>query len=107
MDLNGEWNGKVGGVPVDHVNYTIVDENVWSNHLSGIDENTAVLNGDRDVGSVDGLERGIAEDAAISHCTLHYVVFNNAGQLLSAKVSNRGPDGLECSVGRCEYCDIG
>ena len=78
----------------------VVDENVRGKDFSGVNENSAIFNCNRDISAINCLERSVAQAAAISNGSLNHMVLQNRCHLLGGQVSDSGPDSLECGVGR-------
>lgn len=89
---------------VDNVNDASGDQNVRHSDLCGVDEHSAVLDGDGHVRAIDGWQGGVRQDAAIADDALHDVVGQDRGDGLAGEVSARESraDGLEGGVAGCE-----
>lgn len=93
-----QWQRKSCDLPVNDVNNTSSNENIRNSNHGRVDVDRSVDNGDRDTLSIDSLEGGVCQHAAVSDGALNHVVSQDAAERLGAEVGQSGSDGLEGGV---------
>lgn len=85
-------------LPVNDVDDTSGNQNIGDGDTSRVDEDGSVDNRNCDALSVDSLQSGVSQDAAVSNSALDDVVCQNAAECLSAEVRKSRSDSLESLV---------
>ena len=84
------------------------NENVGDNDLGVVNENAVVVDGDGDVGAVDGGDGGaVCEARRVSDCTGNHVVSKDLGEVVGGEAGEGRTNVLEGLIGGCEDGYVG